>query len=76
MKSKKIALTYSDYIRGISDLKIEEQLNLLEMISSRLKSNAGKKKKHSIMELEGLGENIWKDIDPKEYIRKERESWD
>lgn len=23
----------------------------------------------------GLGKEIWKDIDPLEYIRKERESW-
>jgi plasmid stability protein len=30
----------------------------------------------SIMELQGLGKEIWKDIDPDEYVKKERESWD
>lgn len=32
--------------------------------------------RHSILELRGLGKEIWKGIDPAEYIRKERESWD
>ena len=31
---------------------------------------------HSIVELEGLGKEIWEDIDPKEYIEQERKSWD
>lgn len=25
--------------------------------------------------LQGLGKNLWKNIDPIEYIRKEREQW-
>ena len=30
----------------------------------------------SIMELRGLGKELWKGIDPAAYIREERESWD
>lgn len=30
----------------------------------------------SILDLRGLGKEIWKGVDPAEYIRKERESWD
>ena len=30
----------------------------------------------SIMELEGLGADIWKGIDAQDYVHKERESWD
>jgi len=33
-------------------------------------------KKHSILELEGLGKEIWKGVDPDEYVAKERDSWD
>ena len=36
----------------------------------------GKKKRHSLLELEGLGAEIWKGIDAQEYVRKEREAWD
>jgi len=33
-------------------------------------------KTHSIMELCGLGKEIWEGIDPAEYIREERDSWE
>lgn len=76
MKAKKVRFTYDDYIKGIKELKPEEQLNLVEIISAQLKKSLTKKMvKHSIMELEGLGTDLWKDIDVQEYIRKERESW-
>jgi hypothetical protein len=32
--------------------------------------------KHSILELEGLGKEVWEGIDPDEYIAQERDSWD
>jgi hypothetical protein len=52
-------------------------MNLLEIISARLKKSIGKKrKKNSIMELEGLGANIWKGIDAQDYVQKERDAWD
>ncbi len=76
MVGKKIFLTYDDYVRGIHNLRPEEQLSLVEIISARLKKVIGKKGlKHSILELEGLGAEIWKGIDAQEYVRKERESW-
>ena len=47
------------------------------MISANLKRTLKKRRvKHSIMELEGLGADIWKGIDAQEYVYKERESWD
>lgn len=30
----------------------------------------------SILELEGLGEELWKDIDAAEHVEKERGAWD
>jgi hypothetical protein len=30
---------------------------------------------HSVLELRGLGKEIWQDIDVDEYIRQERASW-
>lgn len=74
VQSKK--LTYKDYLQGIDSLKIEEQVNLIGILSSRLKKRTGRnRKKHSILELEGLGANIWKGIDAQKYVQKERESW-
>jgi hypothetical protein len=77
MADKKAPLTYHDYVRGIQGLRPEEQLSLVEIISVRLKKTLGRKRgKHSVMELEGLGADIWQGIDAQEYVNEERESWD
>ena len=76
METRKTSISYSDYVRGIKFLNIDEQLTLLEIISARLKKSIGQKKKSSIMALEGLGANMWKDIEAQDYVQKERESWD
>jgi len=31
---------------------------------------------HSFLELEGLGQEIWKDIDAQEYINQVRDAWE
>ena len=77
MSKKNNSLTYDDYVEGIENLNAEEQLSLLEKISARLKKNfQTEANRHRITELEGLGADIWKDIDIQDYLRNERESWD
>lgn len=77
MDSKKNTLTYADYIKGIEDLNPDEQLRLVEIISARLKGRIkNTAQEHRITELEGLGADLWKDMDVQEYIRGERASWD
>jgi len=67
---------YDDiFSRAKGELSPEEQLRLVEELSQ----HAGRKngpQQHSILELEGLGKDIWKGIDPDEYVAKERDSWD
>lgn len=76
-ETKNHRLSYEDYAKGIRFLNPEEQLKLLDLISSNLrKAFKETKAQHSILELEGLGAEIWKDIDAQEYVRRERESWD
>jgi hypothetical protein len=75
MEARKTSIAYSDYVKGINFLNVDEQLALLELISARLKKSIGQKKKSSIMQLEGLGANLWKGIDAHDYVQKERESW-
>jgi hypothetical protein len=77
MEIKKTSISYSDYVKGIAFLKIDEQLTLLEIISARLKKSISKSRKtNSLMELEGLGAGMWKGIDAQDHVRKEREAWD
>jgi hypothetical protein len=77
MTTEKTSLTFDDYVRGIQSLRPEEQLSLVEIISARLKKFIKHKKtKHNVMELEGLGAHIWKDIEAQQYVSTERKSWD
>ena len=77
MLASRQQLSYGDYVQGIHQLSPEELVDLLECISATLKQRMGQKlAKHSIMELEGLGAEIWEGIDAQEYVRQERASWD
>jgi len=77
MPTEKASLTYGDYVKGVSDLKPEELLRLVEVISKSLKKALKSQGLiHSVMELEGLGAEIWENIDPKRHVERERGTWD
>ena len=59
--------------RARSELSSDEQLKL---VNALCQIAGAKSRKHSILELRGLGKEIWEGIDPDEYVRKERDSWD
>lgn len=77
MAAHKTHLTYDDVVATLPHLDQEELLNLLEVLSSVLKKRIAPRKagKHSLLELEGLGQSIWSKMDVDEYIRQERDSW-
>jgi hypothetical protein len=67
------ALSHSELLRIIQNLDTDEQLRLLEELSIIVRSKS--KKKRSILELEGLGKEVWESIDAQEYVDRERDSW-
>ena len=67
-------LSHSELLTIIQNLDTDEQLKLLEELETIVRSKV-KKKKCSILELEGLGKEIWESIDAQEYIDRERDSW-
>ena len=77
MSRKHDHLTYDDYIRGIDKLEPEQQLRLVELISAKLYQQIKNKRNgHKITELQGLGAEVWRQIEVDDYIEKERETWD
>lgn len=54
----------------------EEHRSLAQQVIHLLEESAGRARLHSILELRGLGKELWKDIDPVEHVRAERDSWD
>ena len=67
--------TYREIRRQIENLTPDEQLRLLEELAAIVRQRITPKTKRSIMELEGLGKEIWQGIDAQEYVNRERDSW-
>jgi len=53
-----------------------EHRSLAQEVVHILEKAAEEPKLHSILELRGLGKELWEGIDPVEYVRAERDSWD
>jgi hypothetical protein len=68
-------MTYHELLLQVENLTPDEQLRLLEEIASLVRRRISGKPKRSIMELEGLGKEIWQGIDAQEYVDRERASW-
>lgn len=76
MASQRSRLTYDDLVATLPTLGAEEQVNLLEALSSVLKKSVGRKaREHSLLELEGLGAEVWSRVGVDQYISRERDSW-
>jgi hypothetical protein len=67
--------TYQEIRRQVETLTPDEQLRLLEDLVAIVRQQNSISPKRSIMQLEGLGQEIWQDIDAQEYINQERDSW-
>jgi hypothetical protein len=68
---------YQELLQQAKSLTPEEQLKLVEdlsiLIRQQLKMTS--KSKRNILELRGLGKEIWVNIDAQEYVNQERDSW-
>jgi hypothetical protein len=65
------------YKKYIEHLTLEEKIDLLAITTKNLTPKKEKTlQSHSLLELEGLGAEIWKDIDTQEYVKKIRDEWD
>lgn len=67
---------YHTVLQMTRELPLEEQLQLLEDLVRFIRQQASLKRKHSILELEGLGKEIWEGVDVAKYIDEERNSWE
>ena len=66
-------IIYEEYIKALSR---EEQHLLFNVLQAELDNDDDNGQRHSILELHGLGREIWQGVDPKEYVRGLREEWD
>ncbi len=67
------------YERHIKPLPPAERLRLLAIVAQDLATEptqATGQRQRSIMELHGLGKELWEGIDAQEYVNELRKEWD
>ncbi len=67
------------YRQHIKPLTPEEQLKLMAKMAEELANGKDKveiSEKRSLLELEGLGAEIWEGVDAQEYVDKLRDEWE
>jgi len=71
-------MTLEAIVEEIRALPIEERKQLIMVIVDSLTEpvSAQVHHKHSLLELEGLGKEIWEGIDVQAYINEIRDEWD
>ena len=67
---------YKDVVEKIHGLDHAERMVLLKYLTSLVGESEAPKPKRSLLELEGLGKEIWSGMDAQEYVNQERSSWD
>lgn len=67
---------YDEVRRTVESMPPSEQLRLVAELAERLSKRMAASQSHSLLELRGLGKELWNGVDPEEYLRKERSSWD
>ena len=66
---------YDDLLAQVRQLDLTGQLRLLEQLAALVRNQIGGQPKHSILELQGLGKEMWQGIDPQEYVDRQRATW-
>jgi hypothetical protein len=68
-------LEYQEVLHRVQRLTSAEQLRLLEELAALIRRQGMPRPPRSILELQGLGKEIWSDVDAQEYIDAERATW-
>ncbi len=71
--------TYQQVLAQASGLEPDDKLRLLETLAAQLCGALGDvkpHKRHHITEFRGLGKEVWRGIDAREYVNQERDAWD
>jgi len=67
---------YEAILQAIGKLSLSDQRRLLSYLTVQTHPTGASPRKHSVLELRGLGKQVWAGVDPDEYVHQERSSWD
>jgi hypothetical protein len=66
---------YDQVKRSVQALGPADQLRLIAELVGRLRDDIERQPCRSLLELQGLGKDVWQGVDVDEYLRRERSSW-
>lgn len=66
---------YYEVLSRAQRLTPSDQLRLLEDLAALVRRQVIPQRRRSIMDLQGMGKEIWSGIDAQEYVDQERDSW-
>ena len=68
--------TKNIYEEHIKPLPREQQVQLLDLLRHELENGDDDGRRRSILELHGLGQEMWQSVNSKEYLNKLRDEWE
>lgn len=66
---------YREVWKLVQHLSLEEQHKILGDLNTLLVPQMTLKPMFSILELEGLGKEVWEGVDVDQYLEQERDAW-
>ena len=70
-------ITLDEVLCASEQLPIADQLQLISLVSKRLRSEMGQGDEPvDMLSLAGLGAELWQEIDVAAYLERERTSWE
>jgi len=71
-------MTVEGMLEEIRELSVSERKHLISLIMDTFTESAVSSQSHkpSILDLEGLGAEIWEGVNADEYVRQLRDEWD
>lgn len=69
-------MTLEAIVQEIQQLSVDERKRLVHIIVDTLTESVPPVVKRSLLELEGLGKEIWQGIDAQSYVNELRNEWD
>ena len=70
-----LPMDYEDILRLARRLDPAQQLRLLEALAGSVRQQIAPHPRRRILELQGLGKEIWLGVDAQAYVRQERATW-
>ncbi len=69
------ANVYNEILQLVKELDLGQQLRLIEEVAGLIRQQTKQGGSRSILELQGLGKEVWEGVDVKAYLEKEQASW-